>query len=161
MCAQSCSTLLRPYGLCSCQAPLSMGFSRQEYWSRLPLPSPGDLPDPVIKPTSRTSPALAGGFLTTMSLGKPGNNMQNTFWDVLLSRESKKRGIAQSRCRVKVGFLKLVFLEQKCVQWGDRNWWCRRKRINLGPKSLRRWEGEESRVQCRGWPLMKVKVWVA
>ena len=44
------------------QAPLSMGFSRQEYWSGLPCPSPGDLPDPGIKPTS---PALAGGFFTT------------------------------------------------------------------------------------------------
>ena len=36
----------------SCQAPLSMGFRRQEYWSGLPFPSPGDLPDPGIKPTS-------------------------------------------------------------------------------------------------------------
>ena len=34
----------------ACQAPLSMGFSRQEYWSGLPFPSPGDLPDPGIKP---------------------------------------------------------------------------------------------------------------
>ena len=44
------------------QAPLSMGFPRQEYWSGLPFPSPGDLPDPGFKPTS---PALAGGFFTT------------------------------------------------------------------------------------------------
>ena len=43
-------------------APLSMGFSRQEYWSGLPCPPPGDLPDPEIEPTSLTSPALAGGF---------------------------------------------------------------------------------------------------
>ena len=49
------------------QAPLSMGFSRQEYWSGLPFPSPGDLPDPGIKPTS---PALAGGFFTAE---QPGN----------------------------------------------------------------------------------------
>ena len=47
------------------QAPLSMGFSRQEYWSGLPCPSPGDFPNPGIKPTSLVSPALAGGFLTT------------------------------------------------------------------------------------------------
>ena len=40
------------------QAPLSMGFSRQEYWSGLPIPSPGGLPDPVIKPVSPVSPAL-------------------------------------------------------------------------------------------------------
>ena len=47
------------------QAPLSMGFSRQEYWSGLPCPSPGDLPNPGIKPTSLMSPALAGRFFTT------------------------------------------------------------------------------------------------
>ena len=47
------------------QAPLSMGFCRQEYWSGLPCPPPGDLPDPGIKPVSLRSPALAGGFFTT------------------------------------------------------------------------------------------------
>ena len=47
------------------QAPLSMGFYRQEYWSGLPCPPPGDLPDPGIKSVSLTSPALAGGFFTT------------------------------------------------------------------------------------------------
>ena len=47
------------------QAPPSMGFSRQEYWNGLPFPSPGHLPDPGIKPTSLTSPALAGGFFIT------------------------------------------------------------------------------------------------
>ena len=50
------------------QAPLSMGFTRQEYLSGLPLPSPGDLSDPGIKPTS---PALAGGFFTTKPTEKP------------------------------------------------------------------------------------------
>ena len=53
------------------QAPLSLGFSRQEYWSGLPFPSPGDLPDPGIEPASLMSPALAGGFFTTESPGKP------------------------------------------------------------------------------------------
>ena len=48
----------------ACQAPLSTGFSRQEYWSGLPCPPPGDLPNPGIKPTSFTSPALAGEYLT-------------------------------------------------------------------------------------------------
>ena len=47
------------------QAPLSMGFPRQEYWSELPFPPPGDLPDPGIKPMSLASPALAGRFFTT------------------------------------------------------------------------------------------------
>ena len=48
-----------------------MGFSRQEYWSGLPFPSSGDLPDPGIKPASLESPALAGGFFTTEPPGKP------------------------------------------------------------------------------------------
>ena len=47
------------------QAPLSMGFSRQEYWSGLPCPPPGDLSDSGIKATSLAPPALAGGFFTT------------------------------------------------------------------------------------------------
>ena len=47
------------------QAPLSVGFSRQEYWSGLPGPLPGHLPDPGIEPSTLTSPTLAGGFFTT------------------------------------------------------------------------------------------------
>ena len=46
----------------ACQAPLSMGFLRQEYWSGLPFPSPGDLPDLGLKLGSPATPALAGGF---------------------------------------------------------------------------------------------------
>ena len=49
---------------CSPPVPLSMGFSRQEYWSGLPCPPRGDLPDPGIKPVSLTRPALAGRILT-------------------------------------------------------------------------------------------------
>ena len=49
----------------ACQASLSMGFSRQEYWSGLPYPPPGDLPGPGMEPTSLMSPALEGGFFTT------------------------------------------------------------------------------------------------
>ena len=47
------------------QASLSMGFSRQEYWSGLPCPPPGDLPDPGIEPMSLKAPTLGGGFFTT------------------------------------------------------------------------------------------------
>ena len=47
------------------QAPLSMRFSRQEYWSELPCLPPGDLPEPGINPESLMSPALAGEFFTT------------------------------------------------------------------------------------------------
>ena len=52
------------------QIPLSLGFSRQEYWSELPSPSPSDLPDPGIEPVSLASPALAGGFFTIVPPGK-------------------------------------------------------------------------------------------
>ena len=55
----------------ACQAPLSIGFPRQEYWSRLPFPSLRDLPDPEIEPLSLISPALADGFFSTESLEKP------------------------------------------------------------------------------------------
>ena len=49
----------------ACQVPLSMEFSRQEYWSGLPHPFPGDLPDPQIKPESLMCPAMAEGFFTS------------------------------------------------------------------------------------------------
>jgi len=48
-----------------------MDFSRQEYWSGLPFPTPGDLPDPGVKPTPLASPALADGFFTAVPSGKP------------------------------------------------------------------------------------------
>ena len=66
----SCSVLSHSAtpGTLARQASLSMGFSRQEYWSGLPFPSPGDLPNPGIEPVS---PALAGRFFTTEPLGKP------------------------------------------------------------------------------------------
>ena len=53
------------------KAPLSMEFSRKEYWSGLPLPTPGALPDPGIKPTSLVSPALQTDSLPTEPLEKP------------------------------------------------------------------------------------------
>ena len=62
--AQPCPTLCDPRD-CSPQAPLSMGLSRQEHWSGLLCPPPGDLPDPGTEPVSLTSPALAGEFFTT------------------------------------------------------------------------------------------------
>ena len=52
------------------QALLPIGFSRQEYWSELPFPSPGDLSDTGIEPASLTSPALKGRFYTTGAAGK-------------------------------------------------------------------------------------------
>ena len=56
--------------------PLSMEFSRQEYWSRLPFPTPGDFPDPGIKPTSLRPPALARGFFTNRSARETHRGLQ-------------------------------------------------------------------------------------
>ena len=55
---------------CSLQGSLSMEFSGQEYWSRLPFPTLGNLPNPGIEHTSPVSPALAGGSFTTEPPGK-------------------------------------------------------------------------------------------
>ena len=66
--AKSCLTLLQPRGLQPVRHLLSMGFSRQEQWSGLPFPPPGNLPDPGIE---LRFPALAGGFFTTEPPGKP------------------------------------------------------------------------------------------
>ena len=71
---QSCLTL-RPQSL---QGPLSMGFSRQEYWSGLPFPTPGDLPDPGMEPASFMSSTLSDGFFTS-----------STTWEAHLESESQ------------------------------------------------------------------------
>ena len=65
-------------------APLSMGFSRQEHWSGLPCPLPGDLPDPGIKPSSLMSPALADGFFTT-----------NVTWEIEFKTKQSKYGLTK------------------------------------------------------------------
>ena len=62
------------------QAPMSTGFSRQEYWSVLPGPLPGDPPDPGIEPVSLMSPALAGGFFTS-----------STTWEAQGNRTERKQ----------------------------------------------------------------------
>ena len=67
---QSCLSLWTLW-IGACQAPLSMGLTRQKYWSGLPCPSPGDLPNPGIEPVCLMAPALAGRFFTTSDLGSP------------------------------------------------------------------------------------------
>ena len=79
------------------QAPLSMGSSRQEYWSGLPCLPLGDLPNPGITPESLTSPALAGRFFTTRAT-----------WEALPDphgylRKSQRKGVAQDWSLVTVG----------------------------------------------------------
>ena len=67
----SCVQLFATLWIVACQAPLSIGFFRQEYWSGLPFPSSGDLPNPGIQPRSLKSPALATKFLPLVPPGYP------------------------------------------------------------------------------------------
>ena len=69
--AKSCPTLAIPWTV-ACQAPLSMRFSRQEYWSGLPFPSPGDLPNPGIEPSEPIIPSLKNN----QGLNKKAYNIQ-------------------------------------------------------------------------------------
>ena len=63
-CVHVCLTFCAPWTV-AVQAPLSMRFPRQEHWSGFPFPSPGDLPDSGIEPTSLDSPALSGRLFTS------------------------------------------------------------------------------------------------
>ena len=76
----------------ACQAALSTEFSRQEYWSGLPIPSPEDLPDPGMEPVSLVSPALVGRFLPVELLGKPETYYPtvNMLEIIFVSQEKKK-----------------------------------------------------------------------
>ena len=69
------------------QDSLLMEFSRQEYWSRLPFPSPGDLLDPGIKPTFLAPPTLAGGFYANVPPGNPTEIFQ------CITTKTKKSGV--------------------------------------------------------------------
>ena len=79
MCVLSSVQFFAAPGTVACQvAPLAVGFSRQEYWSGLPCPPPGDLPDPGIEPGSSGSPALVGRLFTTRAT-----------WEALTPRNSE------------------------------------------------------------------------
>ena len=69
----------------ACQTPLSMGFPRQEYWSGLPFPSPGDFPSTEIEPSS---PALAGEFFPPSHLGSPVSFRRQSYFEVTTQAQS-------------------------------------------------------------------------
>ena len=73
MCVCSVSLFVSPWSI-ACQFPLSREFFRQEYWSGLPFPPPGNLLNPGIKLASLVSSTLAGRFFTTVPPGKPFKN---------------------------------------------------------------------------------------
>ena len=83
------STSATPW-IVTCQAPLSMGLLRKPFWSELPFPSPGDLPDPGIKPVS---PALAGGFSTADSLQKKLSNTIDIVIKICFKRSQNAAGL--------------------------------------------------------------------
>ena len=74
LCAHLCPTLCAPWTIIH-QAPLSMEFSREEYWNGSPFPTPRALPCPGIKPEYLVSPALTGRFFTNDPPGKPMANL--------------------------------------------------------------------------------------
>ena len=92
------------------RSPLSMGFSRQEYWSGLPWPPPGELPDPGMESASLQSPALSGGFFTT-----------HATWKALFQVEhiTKKKKKLNSRCFM----MYWAFLTSSSHSPPHRLWW--------------------------------------
>ena len=85
------------------QAPPSMGFSRQEYWSGVPFPSPGDLPDPGIEPGSPVS-RIAGRFFTTVPPRKPKVKVAQSCLTLCHLMDYTARGILQARILEWVAF---------------------------------------------------------
>ena len=77
----ACSVVSYSFG--ACQAPLSKGFSSQEYWSELPHPPPGDLPDPRIELMCPASPTLVGRFFT---IKPPGRNPHKNIVIAIISK---------------------------------------------------------------------------
>ena len=104
----------------ACQTPLSMGFPRKEYWSGLPFPSPGDLPDPGIKPVSPTSPVLASRFFTIEPPRNPTKAMFSYKW--LLRWTLKKWKVKHVQEQGNLGHLRLWgHLETVCV-FDKKHW---------------------------------------
>ena len=103
-------TLLWPHGL-DWQAPLFMGFSRQEYWSGLPCPPPGNLPNPGIEPTS---PALQADSLLAEPQGKPKNTgvgSLSLLQGIFLIQESNQ------------GLLRCRWILYQLSYQGSQRWW--------------------------------------
>ena len=109
-----------------------MGFSRQEYWSGLPVPTPGDLPDPGIKSASLVYPALTGTFFTTVPPGKPEDNLGGTFkmeltqppephqegWSPLLNHTGAQVLVEETRTSLQNSRLRWRWLLIKQASWG-------------------------------------------
>ena len=82
----SCVQLFVTPWTVACQAPLSRGFSREEYWNGLQFLPPGDLPDPEIEPTCAGFPAWQAGSLLLSHLGSPVGSQGQAYWMILFSQ---------------------------------------------------------------------------
>ena len=91
VCVCVCVKLLHLLWTVAHQAPLSMGFSKQKYWSGLLGPPPGDLPDPGIEPVSLMSLALPGGFFTTSATWEVQEiNIVPTCWATVRAKRNRE-----------------------------------------------------------------------
>ena len=93
------------------QAPLTMGFCRQEYWSGLPCPPPGDLSNPGIKPMFLKSPILAGGFFTS-----------STSWEALSLSNHCYDTLEESVFHHTVDCFKMLVCMVTCKKYAVLNW---------------------------------------
>ena len=111
---KSCACMLSRFGrawpfatpwIVACQAPLSMGFSKQEYWNGLPCCPPGELPNPGIEPESLMFPALAGGFLaTSATLGSPWKSQTaRKLWELFLRNKLPPLCLCSSLILIVIG----------------------------------------------------------
>ena len=111
-----CLTIVTPWTV-ACQIPLSIGFSGQEWWSGMPFPSPGDLPDPRIEPRSS---ALQADSLSTKLLGKLFSIYYNYSFNIMRKYNSKViclDSLKHSYCRSHTGYiLKDVFWQIGTIQ---------------------------------------------
>ena len=138
------------------QAPLSMEFSRQEYWCGLPFPPPGDLPNPQIKPGS---PALAGRFSTTEPPGKQTpytelhKGMRCTGWIIEFNRNSIIGGNRAQRTTTRLG----LGDQPRSVETAEGCWWLVREQ--KGPWVVKDGWDWTSEKNNEGTVWAKAKVW--
>ena len=144
--AQSRPPLCDPLWTVAEHASLSVEFFKQENSSRLPFPAPGNLPNPGIEPTS-VSPALTGGFFTTLPTGQPCIEVEhalNTIWWILLADETRRQTYADS-VRTQGGSRVMRVPRLRC---GCRDWdagaetemrvprlWCRCRDCDAGAET--------------------------
>ena len=110
--ACSLSRVWPPHGAVAQQAPLSLGFSRQEYWMGLPFPSPGHLPDPGMEPVS---PALQADSLLLAPPGKPNNSTYLRYLELSNAQRQKADGGCQG---LREGDAALTLNGDKVSIWG-------------------------------------------